>query len=111
MSHPVAAANAPNAASDAAVLSIRGVHLAFASRDVQGALRRAHVLNGVELEVAPGRIVGLIGETGAGDRGLDVLEYGLPVLELRLLREVADGLPLGEHRLAAMTRSDRPHQR
>jgi ABC-type dipeptide/oligopeptide/nickel transport system ATPase component len=63
MNHPVAA---PNAASDAAVLSIRGVHLAFASRDAQGALRRAHVLNGVELEVGPGRIVGLIGETGAG---------------------------------------------
>ena len=48
------------------VLSIRGVHLAFASRDPQGAVRRAHVLNGVELEVGPGRIVGLIGETGAG---------------------------------------------
>ena len=63
MNHPVAA---PNAASDAAVLSIRGVHLAFASRDPQGAVRRAHVLNGVELEVGPGRIVGLIGETGAG---------------------------------------------
>ena len=56
------------ATSDAVnpVLSIRGVHLAFASRDPQGALRRAHVLNGVELEVGSGRIVGLIGETGAG---------------------------------------------
>jgi peptide/nickel transport system ATP-binding protein/oligopeptide transport system ATP-binding protein len=42
------------------------VHLAFASRDPQGAVRRAHVLNGVELEVGSGRIVGLIGETGAG---------------------------------------------
>ena len=48
------------------VLSVRGVHLAFASRDPQGAVRRAHVLNGVELEVGSGRIVGLIGETGAG---------------------------------------------
>jgi len=57
-------AAAPEAAHP--VLSIRGLHLAFASRDPQGAVRRAQVLNGVELEVGPGRIVGLIGETGAG---------------------------------------------
>ena len=49
-----------------AVLSIRGLHLAFVSRDARGAPRRARVLNGVDLDVGPGRIVGLIGETGAG---------------------------------------------
>jgi peptide/nickel transport system ATP-binding protein len=48
------------------VLSIRGLHLAFVSRDARGAPRRARVLNGVDLDVGPGRIVGLIGETGAG---------------------------------------------
>jgi peptide/nickel transport system ATP-binding protein/oligopeptide transport system ATP-binding protein len=49
-----------------AVLAIRGLHLAFVSRDARGAPRRARVLNGVDLDVGPGRIVGLIGETGAG---------------------------------------------
>jgi peptide/nickel transport system ATP-binding protein/oligopeptide transport system ATP-binding protein len=49
-----------------AVLSIRDLHLTFASRDARGALRHARVLNGVDLDVGPGRIVGLIGETGAG---------------------------------------------
>ncbi|MEO7939545.1 MAG: ATP-binding cassette domain-containing protein, partial [Burkholderiaceae bacterium] len=49
-----------------ALLSIRGLHLAFASRDNQGAIQHAHVLNGVDLDVGSGSIVGLIGETGAG---------------------------------------------
>jgi oligopeptide/dipeptide ABC transporter ATP-binding protein len=48
------------------VLAIRGLQLAFVSRDARGAPRRARVLNGVDLDVGPGRIVGLIGETGAG---------------------------------------------
>jgi oligopeptide/dipeptide ABC transporter ATP-binding protein len=48
------------------VLSIRGVHLDFPSRDPQGDVQIAHVLNGVDLDVGSGRIVGLIGETGAG---------------------------------------------
>lgn len=54
----------PDAAID--VLSIRGLQLSFASRDAQGTVRHARVLNGVDLEVGSGRIVGLIGETGAG---------------------------------------------
>ena len=49
-----------------AVLSIRNLHVTFSSRDSQGALRMARVLNGVDLDVGAGRIVGLIGETGAG---------------------------------------------
>lgn len=52
--------------SPAAVLSIRNLHVAFASRDNLGAARLARVLNGVDLDVGAGRIVGLIGETGAG---------------------------------------------
>ena len=48
------------------VLSIRNLHVAFSSRDSQGAARLARVLNGVYLDVGAGRIVGLIGETGAG---------------------------------------------
>lgn len=48
------------------VLSIRNLQVAFASRAADGVTRRARVLNGVDLDVGSGRIVGLIGETGAG---------------------------------------------
>lgn len=53
-------------AQAAAVLSIRQLHVGFASQDSHGAPRLARVLNGVDLDVGAGRIVGLIGETGAG---------------------------------------------
>lgn len=53
------------AAGDA-VLSIRNLNVAFASRDNRGARLVARVLNGVDLDIGAGRIVGLIGETGAG---------------------------------------------
>lgn len=49
-----------------AVLSIRNLRVTFASRDNRGTQRLARVLNGVDLDVGAGRIVGLIGETGAG---------------------------------------------
>ena len=67
MSGP-ATGNVPGSAQAAAawVLSIRNLHVAFASRDAHGALRQARVLNGVDLDVGAGRIAGLIGETGAG---------------------------------------------
>ena len=80
------------------VLSIRGVHLAFSSRDPQGAVRRAHVLNGVELDVGSGRIVGLIGETGAGKSMTATATIGLlpPSAEVtgEILFEGADLLSL-----------------
>jgi oligopeptide/dipeptide ABC transporter ATP-binding protein len=63
---PIAPTLDAKPAATGAVLSIRDLHLAFASRDARGALRHARVLNGVDLDVGPGRIVGLIGETGAG---------------------------------------------
>ena len=80
MSQPTpTAVVAPDTAFDdgRAVLSIRGVHLAFASRDPQGAVRRARVLNGVDLDVGAGRIVGLIGETGAGKSMTAMATIGL----------------------------------
>lgn len=66
MSRPAIAPLPAQAATGEPVLSIRGLNVAFASRDAAGARRVAHVLNGVDLEVGAGRIVGLIGETGAG---------------------------------------------
>ena len=52
--------------SDAALLSVRKLVVEFASRVGDGRLRHARVLAGVDLDVGTGRIVGLIGETGAG---------------------------------------------
>lgn len=48
------------------LLSIENLSVEFPSRDPEGRVRHARVLDGVNLEVAPARIVGLIGETGAG---------------------------------------------
>ena len=50
----------------AAVLAIRNLRVTFSSRDKRGTQQVARVLNGVDLDVGTGRIVGLIGETGAG---------------------------------------------
>lgn len=61
-----AASVPPAPAAAGAVLSIRHLQVGFASRDAMGAQRLARVLNGVDLDVGAGRIVGLIGETGAG---------------------------------------------
>ena len=81
-----------------AVLSIRDVNLAFASRDSQGDVRRAHVLNGIDLDVGSGRIVGLIGETGAGKSMTATATIGLlpPSAEVtgKILFEGADLLSL-----------------
>lgn len=62
---PSSATSALPASADA-VLSIRNLRVTFSSRDSQGTQRIARVLNGVDLDVGAGRIVGLIGETGAG---------------------------------------------
>ncbi len=48
------------------LLEIENLTVEFPSRDAEGRTRHARVLDGVNLQVAPSQIVGLIGETGAG---------------------------------------------
>ncbi len=48
------------------LLEIRDLHTHFIARDLDNRVRTARALNGVSLSLAPGRILGLVGETGAG---------------------------------------------
>jgi peptide/nickel transport system ATP-binding protein/oligopeptide transport system ATP-binding protein len=48
------------------LLSIRGLHTHFVTRDRDDRLRTARALNGVTLDLQRGRILGLVGESGAG---------------------------------------------
>lgn len=48
------------------ILEIEQLRVAFSSRGASGEQRTAHILGGVNLDVGAGRILGLIGETGAG---------------------------------------------
>ena len=47
------------------VLALRGLHRSYKSGD-----KRLHVLNGVDLDVRAGEIVGLIGPSGSGKSSL-----------------------------------------
>ncbi|MFT8244835.1 ABC transporter ATP-binding protein [Roseomonas sp. BN140053] len=48
------------------MLRVEDLHTHFISRDLDNQLRVARALNGVSFTVAPGRILGVVGETGAG---------------------------------------------
>jgi oligopeptide/dipeptide ABC transporter ATP-binding protein len=48
------------------LLEVRGLHTHFVARDLDNQVRTARALNGVSFTLAPGRILGLVGETGAG---------------------------------------------
>ena len=48
------------------LLEVRGLHTHFVARDLDNRVRTARALNGVSFTLAPGRILGLVGETGAG---------------------------------------------
>ncbi|HEV7268976.1 MAG TPA: ABC transporter ATP-binding protein [Falsiroseomonas sp.] len=49
-----------------ALLDVRDLHTHFIARDLDNKVRTARALNGVSFSLAPGRILGLVGETGAG---------------------------------------------
>ena len=87
---PAAPASAANP-----ILAIRGLVLEFASHDAAGQPRLARVLDGVDLDVGAGRIVGLIGETGAGKSMTAMATIGLLPRETRKAGEVRfDGIDL-----------------
>jgi peptide/nickel transport system ATP-binding protein/oligopeptide transport system ATP-binding protein len=48
------------------LLEVRDLHTHFIAYDLDNKLRTARALNGVSFTLAPGRILGLVGETGAG---------------------------------------------
>jgi peptide/nickel transport system ATP-binding protein/oligopeptide transport system ATP-binding protein len=49
-----------------ALLEVRDLHTHFIARDLDNRVRVARALNGVSFSLEPGRILGLVGETGAG---------------------------------------------
>ena len=81
---PAAApAQAGPAAAFEPVLAIRDLVVEFSARDSAGRMQRARVLDGVDLDVGAGRIVGLIGETGAGKSMTAMATMGLLPRETR----------------------------
>ncbi|WP_237213519.1 ABC transporter ATP-binding protein [Falsiroseomonas oryziterrae] len=48
------------------LLEVRDLHTHFIAYDLDNRLRTARALNGVSFSLEPGRILGLVGETGAG---------------------------------------------
>jgi oligopeptide/dipeptide ABC transporter ATP-binding protein len=48
------------------LLEVRDLHTHFIARDLDNRIRTARALNGVSFTLPPGRILGLVGETGAG---------------------------------------------
>lgn len=48
------------------LLAVEDLHVHFVGADAEGRPRVAKALNGVSLDLPPGRILGVVGETGAG---------------------------------------------
>lgn len=48
------------------LLDVRNLHTHFISRDLDNEVQIARALNGVNFQVSPGEVLGLVGETGAG---------------------------------------------
>ncbi len=48
------------------LLAVEDLHTHFISRSLDNEMREAHTLNGVSFQLERGRVLGLVGETGAG---------------------------------------------
>ncbi len=48
------------------LLHVENLHTHFISRDLDNEIQIARALNGVSFDIAPGEVLGLVGETGAG---------------------------------------------
>jgi oligopeptide/dipeptide ABC transporter ATP-binding protein len=93
------------------LLSVRDLHTHIITRDRSDAIRTAHVLNGVAFDLQPGRILGLVGESGAGKSFSMTSILGLLRPPARVVRGQAlfqgrDLLTLPRRELAAL-RGDR----
>ena len=90
------------------ILKVRNLQTHFVSRDAVNDLKIARALNGVDLTVAQGRILGIVGETGAG-KSLTVQTI-LGTLKPPAVR-VAGEIELAGKRLDLMTEAELNKQR
>jgi oligopeptide/dipeptide ABC transporter ATP-binding protein len=93
------------------LLEIEDLHVHFVSRGLDNRVRVARALNGVDLAVPAGRIVGLVGETGAGKSLTAQAVLGLLRDSARIVRGAIrfDGVDLlgGDPARRAELRGDR----
>jgi len=85
----------------AQLLSVRGLHVDFVTD-----LGVAHVLDGISLDVAPGEVVGLVGESGCGKTTLGRLVLRLtPPSAGRIVFDGIDITGMGEAKLRPLRRN------
>ncbi len=89
------------------LLEVRALHTHFVTRDLDNRIRTARALNGVSFSLASGRMLGLVGETGAGKSltALSILGLLKPparVVAGQVLLEGVDLLALPPERLNAL---------
>ena len=89
------------------LLEVEDLHTHFIARDLDNKIRIAKALNGVSFTLDPGRVLGLVGETGAGKSltALSVMGLLRPparVVAGRVRFEGTDLLALPEHELNAL---------
>jgi peptide/nickel transport system ATP-binding protein/oligopeptide transport system ATP-binding protein len=89
------------------LLEVDDLHTHFIARDLDNKIRIAKALNGVSFTLDPGRVLGLVGETGAGKSltALSVMGLLRPparVVAGRVRFEGVDLLALPEHELNAL---------
>ena len=76
-----AAAPCSSSPQDRAILSVRDLHLAIAGRR-----RHMPILRGVSLDVAPGEVHGLVGESGAGKTMIGRVILGIQPTRARIVQ-------------------------